>query len=158
MCAFRITSPKQIEDKILPHFDQYTLVTNKRADYLLFKEVVLKMLKGEHRDEKGLQSIVNLRASLNLGLSEALKAAFPDTVPVSRPDRGILQTPHPEWMAGFTTGEGCFFVKVNKGRDSSVTGIQLVFQIAQHVRDKELMKSFVAFFGCGRYTNPNNKE
>jgi hypothetical protein len=61
-------------------------------------------------------------------------------------------------MAGFTTGEGCFFVKVNKGRNNTVTGINLVFQVAQHVRDKELMKSFVTFFGCGRYIVPNNKE
>lgn len=158
MCAFRITSPNQIAEKILPHFDKFPLVTNKLADYLLFKEVVLMVLRGEHRNEEGLQSIVNLRASLNLGLSEVLKVAFPDTVPVARPNTGILHIPHPEWMAGFTTGEGCFFVKVNKGRNNTVTGINLVFQVAQHVRDKELMKSFVTFFGCGRYIVPNNKE
>lgn len=61
-------------------------------------------------------------------------------------------------MAGFTTGEGCFFVKVNKGRNNTVIGINLVFQVAQHVRDKELMESFITLFGCGRYTVPNNKE
>lgn len=96
MCAFRITSPNQIADKILPHFDKFSLVTKKLADYFLFKEVVLMILCGEHRNEKGLQSIVNIRASQNLGLSDVLEVAFPDTVPVARPDIGILPIPHPE--------------------------------------------------------------
>jgi hypothetical protein len=96
MCALRITSPNQIAEKILSHFDKFPLVTNKLADYFLFKEVVLMMLRGEHRNEKGLQSIVNLRASQNLGLSEVLKVAFPDTVPVARPNTVILHIPHPE--------------------------------------------------------------
>ncbi len=54
--------------------------------------------------EVDLQTIVNLRASLNLGLSEVLKAAFPSTTPVVRPELSKPEVPHPEWMAGFTTG------------------------------------------------------
>lgn len=54
-------------------------------------------------------------------------------------------------MAGFTTGEGCFFVKITKDRNRAGVGVQLVFQVAQHIRDEELMKSFVAYFKCGRY-------
>lgn len=61
-------------------------------------------------------------------------------------------------MAGFTTGEGCFFVKITKGRNQAGVGVQLVFQVAQHTRDEEPMKSFVAYFQCGHYVLPNNKE
>lgn len=43
------------------------------------------MERGEHLREEGLQAIINIRASLNLGLSEVLKAAFPNTIPVVRP-------------------------------------------------------------------------
>jgi hypothetical protein len=46
-------------------------------------------------------------------------------------------------MAGFTSGEGCFFVKINKGGNKVGIGVQLVFQVAQHIRDEELMKSLV---------------
>jgi hypothetical protein len=49
MCAYRVSSPEQIFQKILPHFDQYLLMTQKRADYFLFREVVMKMLQGDHR-------------------------------------------------------------------------------------------------------------
>ena len=43
------------------------------------------MKAGQHLLAEGLQDIVNLRASINLGLSEDLKTAFPNTIPVSRP-------------------------------------------------------------------------
>jgi len=45
---------------------------------------------------EGLQSIVAIKASLNLGLSEDLKAAFPDIIPVSRSLVENLKVPHPE--------------------------------------------------------------
>lgn len=46
---------------------------------------MLKMKAGQHLLMEGLQDIVNLRASINLGLSEDLKTAFPNTIPISRP-------------------------------------------------------------------------
>ena len=61
-------------------------------------------------------------------------------------------------MAGFTTGEGCFFVKINKGRNTAGLGVQLVFQVAQHIRDKELLESFVNYFKCGRYVQPSQQK
>jgi hypothetical protein len=69
------------------------------------------MSRREHLSMEGLLAIVNIRASINLGLSDDLARAFPDTKPVLRPiidvkDRTIK---HPEWVAGFTYGEGNFF-------------------------------------------------
>jgi hypothetical protein len=43
------------------------------------------MERGEHLNKEGFQDIINIRASLNLGLSENLKTAFPHTKPVARP-------------------------------------------------------------------------
>jgi LAGLIDADG DNA endonuclease family protein len=64
-------------------------------------------------------------------------------------------------MAGFITGEGCFFIKVNKSRNkaaASLVGVQLVFQVSQHIRDQELLKSFVSYFNCGQYINSLQKK
>jgi len=126
MCAFRVTptDPKQILDKILPHFDRYNLITKKQGDYLLFKQIVALIIQGEHLKMEGLQAIINMRASLNLGLSKSLKAAFPKTTPIVKPLLPIAEIPHPEWMAGFITGEGCFFIKINKGRNKAGVGVQ----------------------------------
>nr|AMX22268.1 LAGLIDADG endonuclease [Cryphonectria parasitica] len=158
MYTLRISSLKDILTYIIPHFDKYPLITQKKADYLLFKDIVLMMEKGEHLKKEGLQSIVNIRATLNLGLSEVLKIAFPDTIPVVRFLISKQEIPHPEWMAGFVTGEGTFFVKVNKARNKAGVGVQLVFQVAQHVRDTELLKSFISYFKCGRYVRPTQEK
>ena len=39
-----------IVEKILPHFDRYPLQSGKQRDYLIFREIVLRMRRGEHRD------------------------------------------------------------------------------------------------------------
>lgn len=81
---YRVTSAKDLV-VIIDHFDKYPLITQKRADFELFKQVIEIMNKGEHTSMEGLQQIVNLKASMNRGLSDELKASFPDTIPVARP-------------------------------------------------------------------------
>lgn len=66
---FTISSLNQILTQVIPHFDKYPLNTKKRADYLLFKEAVMIMKLKEHLTVNGLQAIINLRASLNKGLT-----------------------------------------------------------------------------------------
>ena len=77
MIQFRVNVLKDLTAVINP-FDKYPLITQKFADYQLFKQVVdLKNCK-EHFTSEGLQKIVNLKASINWGLSSELKAAFPE--------------------------------------------------------------------------------
>ncbi len=78
------------------HFDKYPLITQKKADYLLFREIIIMMLRKEHLNKQGLQSIINIKASLNLGLSEDLKLTFPETKPVARPIVSDQKIPDPE--------------------------------------------------------------
>ena len=76
-------------------------------DYLLFKQIVLLMLNKEHNTLEGIQKTVNIRASLNTGLSKDLKEAFPMTIPVTLNVESTIKNNnlHPEWVAGFSTGE-----------------------------------------------------
>jgi len=53
------------------------------------------------------------------------------------------------WLTGFSSGEGCFQVKKNSSRSKLGIQISLLFKISQHVRDKELMKSFIDYLDCG---------
>lgn len=55
----------------------------------------------EHLTIEGIQKIVNLRASMNLGSSESLNEAFPNTVPVERPIIEDIALDDPYWFAGF---------------------------------------------------------
>lgn len=138
---------------IIPHFDKFPLITQKSADYLLFREVVMMMQRKEHLTDVGLQAIINIRASLNWGLTQGLKEAFPESVAVPRPSVVNLNISDPEWIAGFASGEGCFFVNVTKSKTYKI-GFQVLlrFQLVQHSRDELLMRSLVDYFKCGKFS------
>lgn len=152
---FTIGSLDQIITKVIPHFDKYPLKTNKYADYLLFKQVVMMMQNGEHLTIEGLQKIINIRASINRGLTPLLKEAFPNSVAVLRPSLPICKTKlHPQWVAGFTSGDGCFKVSIRESKLYKAGGrVILLFIVTQHIRDELLLKSLVDFFGCGQTFN-----
>ena len=110
---FRVASLKELE-AVINHFDQYPLITQKSADFELWKRVIGLMKSQEHLTPDGLRKIVALKASMNLGLSEKLKMAFPDVVPAERPIVELPQTIDPNWLAGFSSGEGSFLINIFK--------------------------------------------
>lgn len=59
-------------------------------------------------------------------------------------------------MAGFTSGEGSFYfmVNTNSGYKSGFR-VDIGFEITQHSRDVELMKSFISYFECGNMKKDN---
>ena len=62
--------------------------------------------------EEGLLQIINLRASINLGLSNLHKSKNPHYNSVARPVNNTTKIPDPNWIAGFVTAEGCFFLSI----------------------------------------------
>lgn len=93
--------------------------------------------------------IVSLKASLNNDLSNALKNAFPNIIPAIKPIN-LNQAPvYPNWLVGFTSAEGCFYVNTYKTNNKLGRGVQLVFSITQHIRDEVLMNSLISNLDCG---------
>jgi hypothetical protein len=138
---------------IIPHFKQYFLLTKKGNDFILFSNVV-EILSSGLLNQQGLQEIVNIKASLNLGLSDKLKDYFPNTLPVIRPDFVIGSIPDPNWLVGFAEGESCFFISVYKSVKSKLGyAVQLVLRITQHSRDQELLNIIAQYLECGRVEN-----
>jgi hypothetical protein len=82
---YRVASLKDLTQVVLPHLDKYPLITQKLADYLLFKQALELINAKEHLNRKGLYRIVAIRASMNNGLSEDFKAFFSDVIPIKRP-------------------------------------------------------------------------
>ena len=155
---FQVQSVEDLK-VIINHFDKYPLITQKRADYELFKQAVELMEQKEHLTPEGLAKIVALKASMNTGLSEELKAAFPEILPVSRPSVLNSKIKDPHWLAGFTSGEGCFLVNIiNSSSCRLGFQVQLVFQLTQHSRDEQLMRSLVEYVGCGKYYTRSGKN
>ena len=145
----RVQSVNELET-VINHFKNYTLQTQKESDFKLFLMIHSKMKRKEHLTIDGLQAIVAMRASMNWGLSEKLVEGFPDVVPVERPLVELPISIHPYWLAGFTSGEGSFMIKIRANKTYSV-GFQviLVFVITQHLRDQQLLISIKEYLGCG---------
>jgi hypothetical protein len=148
-CVFSVQAIKDLPG-IIAHFDKYPLITQKRADYLLFKMAINLIKEKAHLNSEGLRKLIAIRASLNWGLPSALEAAFPNIIPYPRPSVSDITIKDPQWLAGFTTAEGCFLVRITKAATHrSGHQISLVFKLVQHSRDEQLLRSLVYYLGCG---------
>lgn len=158
---YSLQSARAIANVIIPHFDLYPLITQKRADYLLFKQAVNLLLQGQARSSlEGMHKVLSIKGSMNSGLSDKLKLNFPTVLPLARPIVSGQDIPHPHWLIGFVEGEGFFYVKSLKNKNYS-TGfnVTMVFSVSQHVRDEALITKLIDYLGCGRIekasTRPN---
>lgn len=152
MVNYRVTKIDDIVNVIIPHFDNYPLQSAKSIDYLLWKKCVFLIASKEHLNIAGLKKIVGIKAALNLGLSEKLKFAFPDVTPIVRPQYIAGNSLDPNWVSGFITGEGSFWVSI-----SSKGTITAAFSIGLNERDHSLLILIREFFNCGYlYENPDN--
>lgn len=128
---YMVTSIVEL-DTIIYHFDKYPLIIQKWADYDLFKQAFeLINIWQWHK-------IVNIKASINLGLSNTL---IPSVIPVPRPKLKSQKSNNPQWLAGFVTAEE---IRIGKSITQKLgVGIRLAFSITQHTRDVKLLQSFL---------------
>jgi hypothetical protein len=116
------------------------------------------MKKKEHLTQDGLNKIVAIKSSLNNGLSESLNTAFPDIVPVNRPVVLNQEIRDLNWIAGFTSGDGCFWIGISKKSSLKVgESVQLGFKLTQHIRDEALLRCLIDVFGCGYITKRQSR-
>lgn len=55
----------------------------------------------------------------------------------------------PNWIVGFTSGDGSFTISTYKSTAKLGESVKLSFLITQHNRDEALMSSLISIFGCG---------
>ena len=137
-------------ERVINHFNKFKLITKKEQDFKLFILVTEIMKRKEHLTKEGLLKIVAIKTAMNLGFSEKLKKAFPGVVPVSIPQVKNPKIQDPYWLAGFTSGEGSFIINITASQTNSIRlKVQLVFQLAQHSKDKALLIIILEYLGCG---------
>lgn len=91
---YKVSSIEELINFVIPHFQKYPLLTQKRVDFELFVKITQIINLKEHLTLKGLQELVNLKASLNLGLSRKLLDTI-KVVPVERPKFNPTFIPDP---------------------------------------------------------------
>jgi LAGLIDADG endonuclease len=146
---YSVYGVKILLQTIIPPFIKYPLLTQKGADFLLFKQIVELMNNNAYLNIEGIHQIINIKAAMNLGLSEILRSEFKDFNQVERP---LIQTetiPVPYWVTGFVDGEGTFDIKIYSSKTNVGFAVQLRFRIPQHERDSKLIELLIKYFGSG---------
>lgn len=146
--TFRVGSVKEL-DVIIKHFNMYPLLTQKLSDFILFKEVLEILKLKEHLKMEGILRIANIKASMNTKLEVT---DLPNIKPVPLPSLPLVTVDNinPYWLAGFTSGDGCFSVSVIKSKAILGETSWIRFILAQHSRDENLMRVIAAYLGCGK--------
>jgi hypothetical protein len=143
---------------ITAHFDKYKLITQKNIDFQLFKKVLNIIKNKKHLTNEGFQEILACRASMNWGLSKLLKTNFVNTNIIERPNISLTNIPDPNWLSGFVSGEGCFFINISKSNTKLGKKVNLIFNISQNEREKNLLELIIKYLGCGKiYKNSKSK-
>ena len=147
---YRVSSLKNLR-VITTHFDNYPLITQKLADYLLFKQSIDLIQEKLHLTEKGLLTLVGIKSVLNWGLSEKFKETFPNMIPVVRPKVNTSEIKDVYWLIGFVEGEGSFMITIQESKSKKTTdNIGLRFTITQHSKDSVLLDNISKYLGCGK--------
>ncbi len=133
--------------------EKYPLISAKICDYTLFKECFEIIKHKQHLTESGLLKLVSLKASLNWGLSDNLKRAFPNIIPIERPQYIFKDISNLFWISGFISGEGSFQI-ITRSKDTSATSYArendfrtfLRFAVNLHIREEEVIKALALNF------------
>lgn len=127
-CVYRVTKIDDLINTIIPHFIKYPLLTQKYSDFLLFKKAVELMNNKEHLKSTGFMTILSYYASINRGLSSTVLSSFPNIVGVDRIKPNFPDCLNPNWVSGFTAGDGGFSIGIR----AKTNQIYFRFHIAQH--------------------------
>lgn len=147
VCYYSVVKISDIMNIIIPFFDKYPLQTKKRGDFLLWKKAA--MLKYNNR-KVNLEDLISLKASMNRGLNKNLKERFPLIKAVNRPEFKLDLPLDPNWVAGFVSGDGGFFVNITKKESLKLNyQVRLRFNITQDKIDEVLLKNMITYFNCG---------
>ena len=158
MVTYLVSKLNDLNNVIIPHFEKYCLLTQKGADFILWKQVVELMLNKEHLTIKGILKIISIKASINLGLSDEKYNYSNITItPINRPIINYKNISDPNWISGFVSGEGNFDVNIHKSNTKIGFRVRLRFRISQHERDLKLMENTIKYLGSGYIEKDSRK-
>lgn len=65
LCRYFVRSLDDLNNKIIPFFEEYRLKTHEDKDFIIFRQVVRMMLKKEHLNVSGRKKILKLINKMN---------------------------------------------------------------------------------------------
>ena len=136
---FRVSSQKEMFNKLLPLLRDQSMVLKKRNnDFNLFLKACRIVEEKKHTTEIGQNEIMTLRSNYSNKLSFKSKILFPET----------LKPLNNEWVTGITDAEGSFSFSINR-KENVIRGVNFVFVITQEPSELSFLTNLQKFFKCG---------
>lgn len=166
---YQIRDLNSLINEVTPHFNKYPLLSQKQKDYKVFSMILWPLLNNKQFSDRGIMKIVKLKSLLNwdASQSERLEEESASLGTNYRLDNlgeaSLLRVDYDlrnitcDWLSGFISGDGCFFVNIYKVKDCS-TGyaVKLSISVTQHLKDKVLMENIARILMCGRVYKHSN--
>nr|QIQ59682.1 hypothetical protein [Trebouxia sp. A1-2] len=175
--SLRVNTLKDLKYNVLPHFEEYPLLSEKKKDYIVFKEIVEKMNKKVHHSKQGFCDIYNLALSMNKNggyrkkykycaahnpFFDTLKGCTQRSHRNVRDDKNIKDASLPfqlfeslndQFVSGLIQGDGSFGfsfrIRTNKNF-SNKAKISPFFSLGQESDSIDLLEECQRFFQCGK--------
>lgn len=160
---YSVQSVKTLYENIIPHFNKYPLLTQKKIDFLLFSDAVEIMYNTKILEISHINKILSYKSCMgkDKGLSSTLSDLFPN---VNKLERSSITLPFYLketiitclWLAGFASAKGMFYIKpVN--HKGILYRYMFVFSMSQHIRDLDLFCKIKNFMCCGVIENRKSR-
>ena len=148
--SFKVSSISDLKNKIIPHYTNFPLQTQKRVDFNLWVKIINLIDCKEHLTVDGLNKILELKSALNRGLSKST-AELTNVKALDRPLFLVssLKRINPMWIVGFTDGDGSFSIGIIKQGNDKFQ-VRPRFRLTQHIRDAYLLRVIGEYLGCGK--------
>lgn len=149
--SFAVKKNSDLVNVIIPHFTNFPLQTQKRIDFELWTKIVEIKKNKEHLSHEGLLRILSLKSALNRGLAKTTSEIKNIEVlerPLYSVDFAEFKKIDPNWISGFTSGDGGFDLKISEKKPKYRVGLR--FRITQHIRDVHLLRLIGEYLGCGK--------
>lgn len=149
---YHVYKNEDLHKIIYHHFENYPLQTTKMISFILWEKVLKMMIIKEHLSLDGFKTILIIKSAFKNRLSLPLKQAFPDIEPEAIPELvNHTEVLDPNWLSGFTAGDGCFSVYYRKDSRSKLGySPKPQFRISQDNRDKLILERISIVLGCGK--------
>src|SRR5436190_21303395 len=98
MVHYTVAAQKELIEVIIPHFLKYPLLTEKQADFLLFKSIVKLIINKDHITTEGFKKILSFKAVMNKGLNKELEKNFSNIRFTDRPLIETTKISDPNWV------------------------------------------------------------
>ena len=156
--SLRINTLKQLNLFLLPHFESFPLLSTKKKDYLVFKEIVETMSSSLHKESSVFSSLLEKSVLMNnKGKHRKEYPSFQSKGALNKAEKNKIESGvvemYPQFVSGLFQGDGSFgfSFRTRKNRaNKTIPKLAPFFTLGQENLSLDLLTGLREFFKCGK--------